>query len=171
MLAGRELGGHRRQPLLEELEQRGRDVGAGRGAPLGRGGARQPEHLLGDAVEELRVPLLVAALEEEDPGHQALLGGQLRLPGRVGERRQLLGDGVLGDAEAGEQRRQALATLGRQLRPRATSGVRSMAAGFHCRRATTCEKKLGQNLRFGAGRSGRATTRSPTAAGHPYFQP
>ena len=31
-----ELGGHRRQPLLEELEQRGRDVLAGGGAPLGR---------------------------------------------------------------------------------------------------------------------------------------
>ena len=34
--ARRELGGHRRQPLLEELEQRGRDVLPGRGAPLGR---------------------------------------------------------------------------------------------------------------------------------------
>lgn len=29
------------------------------------------------------------------------------------------------------------------------SRVRSMAAAFHCRRATTLEKKLGQKLRFG----------------------
>ena len=71
--ARRELRGHGRQPLLEELEQRGWDVGPGRFAPLGRGGSGQPEHLGGDAVEELRVAILVAALQEEDPGHQALL--------------------------------------------------------------------------------------------------
>ena len=63
-------------------------------------GSREPEHLVADAVEEPRVALLVAALEEEDPGHQALLGGQLGLPGRVRERRELHGDGVLGHAEA-----------------------------------------------------------------------
>ena len=71
--------------------------------------------------------LLVAALEEEDPGHQALLGGQRRLPGRVGERREVLGDGLLGHAEAGEQRRQPVAALVRELGPRA--GVRGEVDG------------------------------------------
>ena len=40
---------------------------------------------------------------------------------------ELLGDGVLGDAEAGEQRRQPIAALGRELRPRA--GVRRQVDG------------------------------------------
>ena len=117
-----ELRGHRRQPLLEELEQRGRGVVPGRGAPLVRRISGQLEHLGADAVEEPRVALLVAALEEEDPGHQALLRDQLRPPGRVGERRQVLGDGLLGHAEAGEERGQASAALGREIGPRA--GVR-----------------------------------------------
>ena len=115
-----ELRGHRRQPLLEELEQRGRGVFPGRRAPLGLVGSGQPEHLGADAVEEPRVALLVAALEEEDPGHQALLGDQLRPPGRVGERLQVLGDGLLGHAEAGEERGEAGAALGRELGPRAS---------------------------------------------------
>ena len=68
------------------------------------------------------VALLVAALEEEDPGHQALLRHQRRLPGRVGERRELLGDRVLGHAEAGEQRHQAAAALLRELLPLARVG-------------------------------------------------
>ena len=110
-----DLGGHRGQPLLEELEHRGRGFGAGRGAPLGGGGSRQPEHLGGDAVEELRVALLVATLEEEDPGHQALLGHQRSLPGRIGERRDVLGDEIVTDAEAGEERLQAAAALVREL--------------------------------------------------------
>ena len=85
-LARRQLGGHRRQPLLEQLEHGGRDEVPGRGAPLRRGGSGQPEHLGGDPVKELRVALLVAALEEEDPGHQGVRG-------RLGERREVLGDG------------------------------------------------------------------------------
>src|SRR5215218_8578059 len=75
-----------------------------RAAPLGRVGSRQAEHLGSDAVEEQRVALLVAALQEEDPRHQALLGSQRRLPGRVGERCQLLCDRLLGHAETGEKR-------------------------------------------------------------------
>ena len=85
----------------------------GGGAPLVRRLSRQPEHLGADAIEEPGVALLVAALEEEHPGDQALLRRQFRLPGGVGERRERLGDGVLGDAEAGEQRGQAIAPLGR----------------------------------------------------------
>ena len=100
---------------------------AGRCASLGRRGSRQPEHLGGDAVEEPRVALLVAALQEEDPCHQALLGGQRRLPRCVGERRDLLGDGPLAHAEAGEQRHEAAAALGRQVRPGA--GVRGEVDG------------------------------------------
>ena len=118
---------HLGQPHLEEVEHPRGGVFAGRCASLGRRGSRQPEHLGGDAVEEHRVALLVAALQEEDPCHQALLGGQRRLPRCVGERRDLLGDGPLAHAEAGEQRHEAAAALGRQLRPRA--GVRGEVDG------------------------------------------
>jgi hypothetical protein len=116
----RELARHLGQPLLEELEQRGRDVLPGRLEPLGGGVSGEPEHVAGDAIEELRVPLLVAALQVEDPGHQGLVGGQLGRPGRIGERRELLGHGVLGHAEPGEERGQALTALGRKLRPGAS---------------------------------------------------
>ena len=92
----RELGGQDGQAHLEELEHPGRDVGPGGGAPLGWGGSGHPEHLGGDAVEEQRVALLVAALQEEDPGLQGVIS-------RLGERSQVLGDGVLGHAEAAEE--------------------------------------------------------------------
>ena len=82
-------------------------------------GSGQPEHLGGDPVEPQRMAVLVAALQEEDPGHQALVGGQGRLPGHVGERRDVLGDRVLGHAEAGEKSHETAATLIRELRPRA----------------------------------------------------
>ena len=110
-----DLGGHRGQPLLEELEHRGRGFGAGRGTTLGGGGSRQSQHLGGDAVEEPRMALLVATLEEEHPGHQALLGRQRSLPGCIGERRDVLGDEIVTDAEAGEERLQAAAALVREL--------------------------------------------------------
>ena len=118
----RELRGHRGQLLLEELEDLRRGVLAGRCAALGGGLAGQPEYLCRDAVEEPRVALFVAALQGEGPGHQALLGGQ-GLPVRRGdERRELLGDRVLAHAEAGEERREALAALVRQLLPCAGVG-------------------------------------------------
>jgi hypothetical protein len=116
---GAELGGQRGQPHLEELEECGRNVGPGSGAPLGRGGSRQSQHLGGDAVEEHRVALLVAALQVEEPSHEA----------RSVVRRRRRSSGRPGQARA--------------------SGARSMALAFHCRRATTCEKKLGQKLRRG----------------------
>jgi hypothetical protein len=118
----RELRGHRRQHLLEELEDLRRGVLAGRRSALGGGLAGQPEYLCRDAVEESRVALFVAALQGEGPGNQALLGGQ-GLPIRRGdERRELLGDRVLGYAEAGEEGRQAVAPLVGQLRPCADVG-------------------------------------------------
>ena len=93
---------------------------------LPRGGAAvirrvpgQPEHLGADAIEQPRVPLLVAPLEEEDPRHQALLGQQLPVARNVGERGELLRHRVLGHAEAGQDRGQPLAPLIRELGPRA----------------------------------------------------
>ena len=120
--ARRELGGQRGEALLEELEHRGGDVGSGGGAPLGRGRAGQPEHLGGDAVEDQRVALLVAALQEEDPGHQGLRRGERGAPGDSVERLEVLRDGVLGHAEAGEQRGEAPAALLREARP--SAGIR-----------------------------------------------
>ena len=114
---GGQLGCHGGQPLFEELEHPSRDVGPGRFAPLGGGGSGQSEYLGGDPVEPQRMAVLVAALQEEDPGHQALVGGQARLPGHVGERRDVLGDRVLGHAEAGENGHETAATLSRELRP------------------------------------------------------
>jgi hypothetical protein len=120
----RELRGHRGQLLLEELEDRRGGVLAGRCAALGGRLAGQPEQLFRDAVEESRVALFVAALQGEGPGHQALLGGQ-GLPVRCGdERRELLGDRVLGNAEAGEKRREAVTALVRKLQPRAGVGAK-----------------------------------------------
>ncbi len=113
--AGRELAGHGRQPLLEELEHPGRGVLPGRVATLVRRVAGEREHLGGDAVEEHRVALLVAALQVQDPGHQGVVG-------RVAERREVLGDRVLRDAEAGEQRGETRAALVRELGPRAGVG-------------------------------------------------
>ena len=87
----------------------------GRVEPLVRGVAGELEHLGGDAVEHHRVALLVAALQVEDPGHQGVVG-------RLAERRDVLGDGVLCHAEAGEQRGQALAALVGELGPRGGVG-------------------------------------------------
>ena len=143
-----DLGGHRGQPLLEELEHRGRGFGAGRGTPLLGGGSRQSQHLGGDAVEEPRMALLVATLEEEHPGHQALLGHQGSLPGCIGERRDVLGDEIVTDAEAREERLQAAAALVREPRPFAGIGGEVDGRGIQFRRATSLEKKLGQKLRF-----------------------
>ena len=113
--ARRELARHRGQPLLEELEHAGRGVLTGRVETLVRGVAGELEHLGGDAVEHHRVALLVAALQVEDPGHQGVVG-------RLSERRDVLGDGVLRHAEAGEERGQAIAALVRELGPRAGVG-------------------------------------------------
>ena len=100
--AGCELDRHLRQPFLEELEHPGRSVSPGGCAPLVRGASGQAEHLLGDAVEEYGMTLLVAALQEEHPGHQRLVGGHRGLLGRCCKRRDLLGDDILGHAEAGQ---------------------------------------------------------------------
>jgi hypothetical protein len=111
-------------------------VGPGRVAALGGGLSLQAHHLVDDAVEDQRVALLVAALEVEDPGHQGVVG-------RLAERREMLGDGVLGHTEAGEEGGEAIAALVRQFGPRPGVRARSMALASHCRRATMCEKKDG----------------------------
>ena len=110
----RQLGGHRGQLDLEQLEQRLRDEPSGGSASLRRRVSGQAEHLGGDAVEEQRVAVLVAALQKEDPHHHAV-----QVLGGVGERSEVFGHGVLGDTEAGEQRRQAPATLVVERGPRA----------------------------------------------------
>ena len=91
--------------------------------------------------------LLVATLEEEHPRHQALLGHQRSLPGCIGERPDVLGDEIVTDAEAGEERLQAAAALVREPWPFAGIGSEVDGRGSHCRRATSLEKKLGQKLR------------------------
>ena len=83
-----------------------------RGEPLGRGIARQPQHLGSHAVEEPGMAILVAALQEEDPHHH-----RVDVLGAIGERREVFGDRVLGHPEAGEQRRQEPAALGREPGP------------------------------------------------------
>ena len=108
----RDLGSHRGQPLLEELEHPAGACSRAAVAPLVRRVSGQLEHLGGDAVEEHRVALLVTALQEEDPRHEP------RIVGGVAERREVLGDGVLGDAEAGEERGEAVAALVRETGPR-----------------------------------------------------
>ena len=57
------------------------------------------------------------------PRPSALLRRELCPARDVGERRQLHGHGLLGDAEAGQQRRESLASLGRQLGPLAGEGA------------------------------------------------
>jgi len=144
----------------EELEDRVRDVGPGRGAPLGRGGSRQPEHLGGDAIEEQRVALLIVALQEEDPGHQALLGGHRGVLGRVGERRELLGDGLLGHAEAGEERGEAPAARGRDKRyprfPNLTWTVGTQAIARQALAPTLAAWLTGRSPRFVKGTASTA---------------
>jgi len=119
--ARRELGGQRGESVVEELEHTGRGVGPGRVAALGGGLSVQAHHLVDDAVEDQRVALLVAALEVEDPGHQGVVG-------RLAERREMLGDGVLGHTEAGEEGGEAIAALVRELGPR--PGVRGEVDGI-----------------------------------------
>src|SRR4051794_19709197 len=97
-------GGHRRQLLLEELDDPGRRDLARRGVALLLRLPRQLEHLGGDAVEEARVTLLVALLEEDHPSDQRVLGGGP-------ERLEVHGDGVVGDPEAGQDLREPLAAL------------------------------------------------------------
>jgi hypothetical protein len=60
----------------------------------------------------------------------------------------MLGDGVLGHTEAGEEGGEAIAALVRQFGPRPGVRARSMALASHCRRATMCEKKDGQRLPY-----------------------
>jgi hypothetical protein len=61
----------------------------------------------------------------------------------LGRTREMLGDGVLGHTEAGEEGGEAIAALVRQFGPRPGVRARSMALASHCRRATMCEKKDG----------------------------
>ena len=119
----RELRGHRGQPLLEELEHRRRGVRAGRGAALGRGvsrAARAPRRAMRSKSRAWRC----SSRRWRKKTQAIRLSWEARSSPvrRGGERRELLGDRVLGHAEAGEQRREALAALVRELRPRA--GVR-----------------------------------------------
>ena len=165
---GGELRGHRRQPLLEELEHRRRDVGAGRRAPLGRRvarAARAPRRRCGRRACAWRCSS--RRWRKKTQAIRLSWEASVGLPGRVGERRELLGDRVLGHAEAGEQRRQPVAALVRQLRPRA--GVRrrgrwpsdSTAGGPRSGRrswARSCASRA---------RSARPR-RAPRAAAHPW---
>ena len=114
----RQLLGERRQPRLEQLEQGVRHELPRRGEPLAGRLSGQLQDLGGDTIEELRVTILVAALEKEQPHHH-----RVHVLGAVGERHEVLGDRVLGDAEAGEQRGQAPAALHRQLGPGARVGL------------------------------------------------
>ena len=105
----RHLRGHGGKLVLEEVDDPGRgDLPRGLAA-LRLRLPRQLEHLGGDAVEEPRVALLVALLQEDDPRDQ-------RVVGRRAERREVLGDGVVGDPEAGQQLREPLAAVVGELR-------------------------------------------------------
>ena len=97
--------------------------------------------------QERRVAHLVPALQEEDPGHQALLGGHRGVPRRSCERLELLGNGVLGHAEAGEERGEADAGSSGEPGPRAGALGKVDGSRIHCRRPATREKKPGQKLR------------------------
>ena len=147
--AGGELGGHRRQPLLEELEQRGRGVVPGRRAPLGRRrlrAARAPRRRSGRRAAR-------GAARRGAGGRRPRPSGS---PGRSAStpgRRRRTASRCSATASSATQKpassvvRRARRSSGSSGHARA-SGARSMAAGFHCRRATIREKKLGQKLRL-----------------------
>ena len=155
-----ELRGHRRQPLLEELEQRGRGVVPGRGAPLGRRSApgssstsapiRSKSRAWRCSSRRWRKKTQAIRLSCEisfDP--RAASANGVRCSATASSATQKPASSVV---------RRARRSSGRSGHARA-SGVRSIAAGFHCRRATIREKKLGQKLRL-ASTKWPPTTRS-----------
>ncbi len=99
----------------------------GRGATLGRRGPGSPS--TSAAIRSKRTAWRTSSrrLQEEDPSHQGLIKRHRGLLGGRGKRCQLLGHGILGHAETGQEPGQSLTALSRQLGP--CPGIRSQIDG------------------------------------------
>ena len=123
-VAGRELGGHRGQPHLEELEHRRRERSS-RAAARRSAGVAPGSPSTSAAMRSKNIAWRSSSRRCRKKTQAIRLSWETSVAFRAASANGaiVLGDGLLAHAEAGEQRREAAAALGRQLRPRA--GVRA----------------------------------------------